>query len=116
VALVRPADTVTVVVLPTASSPEPTSSGASATDGGPSPGSHRRPLAATNTNPFLAGTAAWTQDFSSGEAIRSNYDQTVTLSPCHLQYLYQGMDPSSNQSYNLLPWRIGLATQTNATC
>lgn len=82
------------------------------------------PLAATQTNPFLAasnvtfpaGTTAWTQDFSSGEAIRSNYDQTVTLSPCHLQYLYQGMDPSSNQSYNLLPWRIGLASQTKSTC
>jgi endo-1,4-beta-xylanase len=82
------------------------------------------PLAATQANPFLgasnvmfpSGTTAWTKDFSSGEALRSNYDQTVTLSPCHLQYLYQGLDPSSTQSYNLLPWRIGLATQSNSTC
>lgn len=82
------------------------------------------PLAATDSSPFLgapnvtfpAGTSAWTQDFSSGEAIRSGYDQNDTLSPCHLQYLYQGKDPSANQSYNLLPWRIGLATQTNSTC
>ena len=82
------------------------------------------PWAATDTNPFLgspnvgypSGTSTWTQDFSSGEAIRSGYDQNVTLSPCHLQYLYQGKDPSANQSYNLLPWRIGLATQTNSTC
>ena len=58
----------------------------------------------------------WTQDLSSGEAIRSGYDQNVTLSPCHLQYLYQGKDPSANQDYNHLPWRIGLTTQTNSTC
>lgn len=80
------------------------------------------PLAATQSNPFLAASNttfsgnSWTQDLSSGEAIRSGYDQTVTISPCHLQYLYQGKDPSANQSYNLLPWRIGLATQTNSTC
>lgn len=82
------------------------------------------PLAATQSNPFMAasnvtfpsGTPAWTQDFSSGEAIRANYDQTVTIDPCHLQYLYQGHDPSANQSYNLLPWRIGLATETGPAC
>lgn len=80
------------------------------------------PLAATQSNPFLAASnttfsgTPWTQDLSSGEAIRSGYDQTVTISPCHLQYLYQGKDPSANQSYNLLPWRIGLATQTDSTC
>ena len=82
------------------------------------------PLAATDTDPFLgasdvtfpSGVSAWTQDFSSGEAIRSGYDQTDTISPCHLQYLYQGHDPSDSQSYNLLPWNIGLATQTNSTC
>lgn len=82
------------------------------------------PLAATDTDAFLSasnvtfpsGVPAWTQDFSSGEAIRSGYDQNDTISPCHLQYLYQGHDPSDNQSYNLLPWNIGLATQTNSTC
>ncbi len=82
------------------------------------------PLADTDSNPFLgapnvsfpSGTSAWTQDFSSGEALRSGYDQNVTLNPCKIQYLYQGHDPSANQSYNLLPWRLGLATQTNSTC
>jgi endo-1,4-beta-xylanase len=60
--------------------------------------------------------SAWTQDFSSGEAIRGNYDQTATLSPCHLRYVYQGLNPSASGSYNMLPWRIGMATQTNSTC
>lgn len=79
---------------------------------------------ATDSDPFLSatdvtfpsGAAAWSQDFSGGEAIRSGYDQNDTLSPWHLQYLYQGHDPSANQSYNLLPWWIGLATQTNSEC
>jgi hypothetical protein len=80
------------------------------------------PLADTDSNPFMAANnvsfsgTAWSQDFSSGEMIRAGYDQTLTISPCKIQYLYQGHDPSANQSYNLLPWRLGLATQTNSTC
>jgi endo-1,4-beta-xylanase len=80
------------------------------------------PLAASQANPFIAASnvaftgTAWTQDFSSGELIRAGYDQTLTISPCNLQYLYQGKDPSATGSYNSLPWRIGLVTQTNSTC
>jgi hypothetical protein len=80
------------------------------------------PLAATQANPFMAASnvtvsgTAWTQDFSSGEMIRSGYDQTLTISPCKIQYLYQGHDPGATQSYNLLPWRLGLVTQANSTC
>ncbi|WP_436847948.1 non-reducing end alpha-L-arabinofuranosidase family hydrolase [Streptomyces coeruleorubidus] len=80
------------------------------------------PLAASNANPFAApsnvsfGGTAWTVDFSSGEAIRSGYDQNVTISPCRLQFLYQGKDPAAGGDYNHLPWRLGLLTQTNSTC
>jgi Glycosyl hydrolase family 62/Cellulose binding domain len=80
------------------------------------------PLASTEANPFarsanvtFSGTA-WTKDFSSGEMIRSGYDQTLTINPCTMQYLYQGLDPSATGSYNSLPWRIGLLTQANSTC
>ncbi|THV36494.1 non-reducing end alpha-L-arabinofuranosidase family hydrolase [Glycomyces buryatensis] len=80
------------------------------------------PLADTKENPFARysnvtfdGTA-WTRDISHGELIRSGIDQTLTVSPCDLRFLYQGKDPDASGPYNLLPWRLGLLTQTNSTC
>ncbi|WP_117212381.1 non-reducing end alpha-L-arabinofuranosidase family hydrolase [Allorhizocola rhizosphaerae] len=79
-------------------------------------------LAATEANPFagqanvtFSGTA-WTRDISHGEAIRAGNDQTMPLSPCNLRYLYQGKDPAASDPYSMLPWRLGLLTQTNSTC
>jgi hypothetical protein len=80
------------------------------------------PLAATESNPFARASnvtfpsGQWTRDISHGEMIRAGTDQTLTISPCHMQYLYQGMDPSAGGDYNSLPWRLGLLTQTNSTC
>jgi endo-1,4-beta-xylanase len=81
------------------------------------------PLAASQANPFIAASnvtfgsgSAWTQDFSSGEMIRAGYDQTLTISLCNIQYLYQGDAPGSYSNYNAIPWRIGMVTQTNSTC
>jgi endo-1,4-beta-xylanase len=77
------------------------------------------PLADTDANPFASfgnvtfpGTP-WTRDISHGEMIRDGYDQTLTIDPHHLRYLYQGVDPSASGSYSQLPWRLGLLTQTH---
>ena len=63
----------------------------------------------------FSGTA-WTTDISHGEMIRAGTDQTLTISPCQMRYLYQGLDPSASGPYNTLPWRLGLLSQTNSTC
>jgi len=79
-------------------------------------------LAHTQAAPFAGATnvtfdgTAWTQDISHGELIRNGTDQTLTMDPCNLRYLYQGKDPNATDSYSLLPWRLGLLTQTNSTC
>ena len=79
------------------------------------------PLADTFAMPF-ASTAnvtftaqpPWTDDISHGEMIRYGTDQQLVIDTCHLQYLYQGLDPASNGlPYNSLPWRLGLLTKTN---
>jgi len=71
------------------------------------------PFAGERDVSFAGG--AWTHDISHGEAIRAGYDETLTLDPCHLRYVFQGADPNANTGgdYNKIPWQLGVLTQVD---
>ncbi|KAG5635732.1 hypothetical protein H0H81_010250, partial [Sphagnurus paluster] len=80
------------------------------------------PLADTEADPFARSNnvvfnddgTPWTVDISHGEMIRASHDENLLINPHNLQYLYQGDDPNNTAAtYNAIPWRLALLTQTN---
>jgi hypothetical protein len=74
--------------------------------------SPERPFAGrTNVRP-AAGVAPWTDNISHGELIRDGYDETLTLDPANLRFVFQGMweKDKAGIAYGQFPWRVGMLT------
>lgn len=84
-----------------------------------------KPLAQANSweTPFAGpmnvtsadGSALWTIDISHGELLRDSSDETMTLDPARLYFLYQGrQDVAAGTDYSQLPYRLALLQSTRA--
>lgn len=65
------------------------------------------------------GVEQWTDNVSHGELVRDGIDQSLTIDPANLRFVFQGMleKNKSGKTYGQFPWRIGILTpvQTNRT-
>ena len=73
----------------------------------PNANTSAQPFAGINNVTFDAGVTPWTTDISHGEMVRVGYDETLTIDPTNLQFLYQGTS-SHPSSYIQIPWQLGL--------
>jgi hypothetical protein len=75
------------------------------------------PLADTPERPFAGwrnirpaqGVPTWTDNISHGELLRAGVDQTLTVDPANLRFLFQGLLESdkAGKGYGDFPWRLG---------
>lgn len=82
------------------------------------------PVADTAERPFAGwknirpapGVEPWTDNVSHGELIRDGYDQTLTIDPGNLRFIFQGMwdKDKSGKGYGQFQWRIGMLTPVRA--
>ena len=78
------------------------------------------PLADTAERPFAGwhnirpapGVEPWTDNISHGELVRDGCDETLTVDPGNLRFIFQGMwdKHKSGKEYGQFQWRIGMLT------
>lgn len=74
--------------------------------------SEKKPFAgAANVRP-APGAEAWADNISHGELIRAGNDQTLTVDPRDLRFVFQGalQKNKSRVSYGRISWRLGMLT------
>ena len=84
----------------------------------PLPGANtwEKPFAGMHNVKTADGSPLWSIDISHGELLRDGNDETMTIDPANLHFLYQGLDRRTPQmDYGLLPYRLALLCATNAT-
>jgi hypothetical protein len=76
-----------------------------------------RPFAGGNNIRPAAGVEPWTDNVSHGELVREGWDETLTVDPSNLRFVFQGMweKHKSGKAYGQLQWRIGMLTPAPAT-
>lgn len=69
-----------------------------------------RPFAGWKNIRPAAGVAPWTDNVSHGELVRDGFDQTLTVDPADLRFVFQGMfdKDKSGKRYGQFSWRIGM--------
>ncbi len=74
------------------------------------------PFAGMNNVKTPDGSPLWSIDISHGELLRCGNDETMTIDPQNLHFLYQGIDRHTPpMDYGLLPYRLALLRATGAT-
>lgn len=77
------------------------------------------PLADTEQKPFAGeancrpapGVEAWADNISHGELVRATNDETMTVDPRNLQFVFQGvLEKQKTGGYGQIPWRLGILT------
>jgi len=77
-----------------------------------------RPLADTEQKPFAGETNVrqpdppWADNISHGELLRAGFDETLTVDPAKLRFLFQGVTQKARagKKYGDIPWRLGILT------
>ena len=82
------------------------------------------PIADSPEKPFASwmnirpakGVEPWTDNVSHGELIRDGVDQTLTVDPNDLRFVFQGMldEQKTGREYGQFPWLIGILTPADA--